>query len=56
MIFLRARNPRLWTAAGASAGTAIGTVLGNSPIGLALGALVGLACALFAGRPGKRTV
>jgi hypothetical protein len=29
-------------------------VLGNSPIGLALGAALGLALALFAGRPGKR--
>ena len=55
MIF-RARNPRLWTAAGASAGTVIGTALGNSPIGLALGAVLGLAWALFAGRPGKRSI
>jgi hypothetical protein len=56
MIFLRARNPRLWTTAGAGVGTAVGTVLGNSPIGLALGAVIGLALAVLAGRPGKRTV
>src|ERR1022692_3530939 len=30
MIFLRARNPGLWTAAGAGAGTAIGTALASS--------------------------
>ena len=51
MIFLRAKNPGLWTA---GAGTAVGTALGNSPIGLALGAALGLALALLAGRPGKR--
>ena len=55
MIFLRARNPRLWTTAGAGAGTAIGTLLGNSPIGLALGAVLGLALAVLAARPGKPT-
>jgi hypothetical protein len=55
MIFLRARNPGLWTAVGAGAGTAVGTALGNSPVGLALGAALGLALAVFAGRPGKRT-
>ena len=42
MIFLRAKNPGLWTAVGAGAGTAVGTALG-------------LALAVFAGRPGKRT-
>jgi hypothetical protein len=55
MIFVRARNPGLWTAVGAGAGTAVGTALGNSPIGLALGAALGLAFAVFASRPGKRT-
>ena len=36
-MILRARNPGLWTALGAGAGTAVGTALGNSPVGLALG-------------------
>ena len=51
MIFPRAKNPGLWTAAGA--GTAVGTALGNSPIGLALGAALGLALAVLAGWSGK---
>jgi hypothetical protein len=33
----------------------LGTALGNSPVGLALGAALGLALAVLAGRPGKRT-
>ena len=35
------------------AGTAIGTALGNTPLGLAAGAGVGLAVALLAGQAGK---
>ena len=54
MIILRARHPGLWTAVGASIGTAVGTALGNSPIGLALGAGIGVLFAVVAGRPGKR--
>ena len=50
MIVVRARHPGLWTAVGAGAGTAIGTVLGNSPIGLVLGTVVGILCAMFTAR------
>ncbi len=49
----RARNPGMWTAVGASAGTALGTVLGNTPVGLALGAMLGIAWALFNARTRK---
>ena len=49
----RARNPGMWTAVGAGAGTALGTALGNTPVGLALGAVIGLAWALFAARGRK---
>jgi hypothetical protein len=34
---------------------ALGTALGNSPVGLALGAALGLAWALFAARGRKQT-
>jgi hypothetical protein len=33
----------------------LGTALGNSPVGLSLGAALGLALAVIVGRPGKRT-
>ncbi len=46
----RARNPGMWTVVGASAGTALGTALGNSPVGLAIGAVLGIAWALFSAR------
>ncbi len=52
----RARNPGMWTAIGASAGTALGTALGNSPVGLALGAMLGIAWALFIARVRKNTI
>ena len=55
MINVRARNPGLWTAFGAGAGTAVGTALGNSPIGLVLGAALGILCAVITSRPGKRS-
>ncbi|MGH8714378.1 MAG: hypothetical protein ACREYB_10265 [Casimicrobiaceae bacterium] len=57
MIFVRANNPGLWSAVGAGIGTAAGTALGNSPIGLAVGAGLGLMFAVlsFRGlRPNKR--
>ena len=50
---MRARNPRLWTANGAGVGIVLGTALGNTPIGLALGAVVGVAWAVFVARPRK---
>ena len=53
-MIMRARNPGLWTAIGAGVATAVGTALGNSPIGLALGAGLGVLFAVFAARPGKR--
>ena len=51
----RARNPGMWTAVGAGAGTALGTVLGNAPVGLAIGALIGLAWALYNARNRKQS-
>ncbi len=54
MLFVRAKHPRAWIVIGAALGTAIGTALGNSPLGLAAGAVLGLAIALFAGSPGRR--
>jgi hypothetical protein len=50
----RARNPGMWTAIGAGAGIALGTALGNTPVGLALGAAMGIGWALFAARMRKR--
>lgn len=50
MIIVRAKNPGAWTAIGATAGIAAGTAIGNSPAGLALGAFMGLAVALWAAR------
>ena len=49
----RARKPGMWTVIGAGAGTALGTVLGNTPVGLALGAMLGIAWALFNARARK---
>ena len=54
MVYVRANNPGLWSAVGAGIGTAAGTVLGNSPLGLALGAGLGLlfaVCRFRAARP-----
>jgi hypothetical protein len=51
----RARRPGMWTAVGAGAGTAIGTALGNTPVGLALGAILGIAWALYAARHRKES-
>ena len=39
----RARRPGMWTAVGAGAGMALGTALGNTPVGLALGAVLTVA-------------
>ena len=49
----RARNPGMWTAIGAGVGIVLGTALGNTPVGLAVGAVLGVAWALFAARPRK---
>jgi len=49
----RARKPGTWTAVGAGAGMALGTALGNTPVGLVLGAALGIAWALFAARERK---
>ncbi len=49
----RARKPGMWTAVGAGAGLALGTAMGNTPVGLALGAVLGIAWALFAARTRK---
>jgi len=57
MIFVRASNPGLWSAVGAGIGTVAGTALGNSPVGLALGAGLGMLYAIFSFRgvrPNKR--
>jgi F0F1-type ATP synthase assembly protein I len=57
MIFVRASNPGLWSAVGAGIGTAAGTAVGNSPVGLAVGAGLGLMFAVLSfrgGRPNKR--
>ena len=51
----RARHPGMWTAVGAGAGTALGTMLGNTPVGLAIGAVLGIAWALFSARNRKQT-
>jgi hypothetical protein len=51
----RARKPGVWTAVGAGAGTALGTALGNPPVGFALGAILGIAWALFNARTRKRS-
>lgn len=54
MLIIRGKHTRAWTSLGAVLGTAIGTVLGNTPLGLAAGAGFGLALALLAGHPGRR--
>ncbi len=55
MIHVRASNPGLWSAVGAGMGTAAGTALGNSPLGLAVGAALGILFAMlnFRGRTQK---
>jgi F0F1-type ATP synthase assembly protein I len=55
MIHVRASNPGLWSAVGAGMGTAAGTALGNSPLGLAVGAALGIVFAMlnFRGRAQK---
>lgn len=53
MIFVRASHPGLWSAVGASLGTAAGTALGNSPVGLAVGATLGLVFAVLSFRRGR---
>ena len=54
MIFVRAKNPGLWSAVGAGIGTAAGTALGNSPAGLALGAGLGMLFAVLSFRGSRR--
>lgn len=54
MIMVRAKNAKLWSALGAGVGLVLGTFVGNSPAGLAIGAMAGFVFALYAGRPSQR--
>ena len=55
MIIVHAKNAKLWSALGSGAGLLLGTFVGNSPVGLALGAIAGFGLALYADRPSQRT-
>ena len=53
---MRARNPGTWTAIGAGVGIVLGTAMGNTPVGLAVGAVLGIAWALFCARRRKSSI